>query len=279
MRFCDWRCVIVSRFAAALHGKERVVVSITHPYTALLAPSVVWWWQERHTFHRSWAQVQSDGSDKKREMAKLHRFLKGEISHEVGWTAHSQHFLHCLQTHFFRYDGNHKSSGYANGIRSQEGTRCWCIAWTRRVWERCLENWISGIEHENNSEELARSELEALDQLARSALFLQNHQFQIAVREYQQQARDADSQAVQESSESYKVVMMQEIQGIPNRYEGRMEEHERRVAQMIGSEAREASRGQRNHMLQETWSTSPSRRKIVFFEQKTGAFGAALTRR
>ena len=73
----------------------------------------------------------------------------------------------------------------------------------------------------------------------------------MAVREYQQQARDAVGQAVQESSESYKVMMMQEIQGIPNRYERRMEEHERRVTHVIGSEAREASRGQRNHMLQE----------------------------
>ena len=39
--------------------------------------------------------------------------------------------------------------------------------------------------------------------------------------------------------------MMQEIQSILNRYEGRMEENERRVEHMIGSEAREAQRGQR----------------------------------
>ena len=57
------------------------------------------------------------------------------------------------------------------------------------------------------------------------------------------QARDANLQ------KSYEVVMMQEIQGVQNRNEGRMEEHERRVAQVIWSEAREALRGQRSQML------------------------------
>ena len=40
--------------------------------------------------------------------------------------------------------------------------------------------------------------------------------------------------------------MMEEFQGIQNRYEGRMEE-----AQVIGSDAREARRGQRSHILLE----------------------------
>ena len=44
---------------------------------------------------------------------------------------------------------------------------------------------------------------------------------------------------------------MQEIHSVQIRYEGRAEENERRVAHMIGSEAREALRGQRNHKLQE----------------------------
>ena len=39
--------------------------------------------------------------------------------------------------------------------------------------------------------------------------------------------------------------------GIPNRYEGRIEENERRVAHVIGSEAGEASRGRKNLVLQE----------------------------
>ena len=34
-------------------------------------------------------------------------------------------------------------------------------------------------------------------------------------------------------------MMMQEIQGIQDRHGGRMEENERRVAQVLGSEARE----------------------------------------
>ena len=40
-------------------------------------------------------------------------------------------------------------------------------------------------------------------------------------------------------------LMIKEIQRVQNRYEGGMEEHERRVAHVIGSEAREASRGQK----------------------------------
>ena len=84
------------------------------------------------------------------------------------------------------------------------------------------------------SEELARCELEAMERDARPR--------------NQRQARDAVNQAVQESSASYGVLMTQEVQ---NRFAGRMDENERRVAQMVGSEAREAFPGQRNHMLQE----------------------------
>ena len=89
------------------------------------------------------------------------------------------------------------------------------------------------------------SELEAIETDARYALFCHNQQFQIAVREYQGQARDAVNQSVQESSDTDEVVIMQEIQSVQNRYEGR------RVAHMIGFEAREALRGQRNHTIQE----------------------------
>ena len=44
---------------------------------------------------------------------------------------------------------------------------------------------------------------------------------------------------------------VQEFQGIQNRYQGRMEENERRVAQVIGSEARTAKCGQSSHKLHE----------------------------
>ena len=56
---------------------------------------------------------------------------------------------------------------------------------------------------------------------------------------------------MRESSANFEVVVMQEFQSIQNRYEGRMEENERRVTQVIGSAARDALRGQRNHMLHE----------------------------
>ena len=83
------------------------------------------------------------------------------------------------------------------------------------------------------------------------AFFYQDQQFRIAAHEQQREARDAVNQAVAESSESLEVTMMQELQGVQNRYEGRLEENERSVAPVIGSEAREAFRGQTNHVLHE----------------------------
>ena len=119
------------------------------------------------------------------------------------------------------------------------------IEWTKRI----RKNLFLRMESQKVSirniifEEKARSQLEAL--------FYQDQQFKIAVRGHQRQARDAVNQAVRESSEKYEVMMimmmmmmMQEFQGIQNRYEGRLGEHERRVAQVVVSEARDALRGQ-----------------------------------
>ena len=41
LRFCDWRRITVSRTATAVHNKNTVVLSIQHPYIALLAHSMV----------------------------------------------------------------------------------------------------------------------------------------------------------------------------------------------------------------------------------------------
>ena len=71
------------------------------------------------------------------------------------------------------------------------------------------------------SEEVARSELETMERDARFALFCCNQKFKIAVWEHQRQAREAVSQAVQESFNSYDVVIMLDIQGLQDRYEGR----------------------------------------------------------
>ena len=64
------------------------------------------------------------------------------------------------------------------------------------------------------SEELTRSELGAMERDARLALFYQDQQNRIAVHEHHRQARGAVNQAVRESSENYKVVMMQKFPGI-----------------------------------------------------------------
>ena len=52
---------------------------------------------------------------------------------------------------------------------------------------------------------MARSELEALEGDTRYALFHQDQQFKIAVREYHRQASDAVNQAVRASSENYQI--------------------------------------------------------------------------
>ena len=98
---------------------------------------------------------------------------------------------------------------------------------------------------------MARSERETMERDARFALFHNDQKFKIAVWEHQRQAREAANQAVRESSENCDVVMMLEIQGTQNRYEGQQQENERRVEQVIGSEARDALRGWRTHMLHE----------------------------
>ena len=100
-------------------------------------------------------------------------------------------------------------------------------------------------------EELARGELEVMERDARCAFFYQDQLSKIAVRAYQRQARDAVNQAVRifRKLRSYDDATV--FKGIQNRFEGRMEENGRTVAQVIGSEARDAARGQRSHVLHE----------------------------
>ena len=89
--------------------------------------------------------------------------------------------------------------------------------------------------------------------------------------------RDAVNQAVTESSENFEVVMTQDFQSIQNRYQGGMEEHERRVAELIESEARDAPRCQRSNLLHEHPVLLSSRRKRRKVREKPDALGAAVT--
>ena len=68
---------------------------------------------------------------------------------------------------------------------------------------------------------------------------------------------------------------MQEIEGVQNRYQERTEEHERRMTQVIGSEARDALRGYRSHMSQKHRVGEREKKKTVL--QKTDALGATVT--
>ena len=91
-------------------------------------------------------------------------------------------------------DAPHGPGGYDN------------IIWRVESQELSTRNRIS--------EEVARSELQAMEEDTRNACFHQDQPFRIAVREYQRQARGAVNHAVQASSESYEVLMMQKVQGV-----------------------------------------------------------------
>ena len=56
------------------------------------------------------------------------------------------------------------------------------------------------------SEEMAHSEVEALERDVRHTFLYQDPQFKLAVREYPRQARDAVNQAVGESPENYEIM-------------------------------------------------------------------------
>ena len=61
------------------------------------------------------------------------------------------------------------------------------------------------------------------------------------------------------------------------RYEGRKEEHERRVAQVLRSETREAPRGPRIHMLHEHQVLLQVGEREKEFVKKQDALGAPVT--
>ena len=221
---CDRRCVTVSRIAAAVLGKKSRCVSTPHSPTAHLAHSVFGGYR-RHTLFTSCEPT-------------YHPMTRRNLLMRSGQATPIP-------------QGNHESVIYASWICSQEATQCSCI-WTTKIWKHFFRMESQELSIRRiMSEEVARSELAQMERDARYALYGQHHEFQFAVRQYQRHAIDAVSQAVHALSECYEAMMMQEFQGIQDRCEGRMEENERRVAQVIGSEAREGLRVQRNHMLQE----------------------------
>ena len=100
-------------------------------------------------------------------------------------------------------------------------------------------------------------------------VILSKSSIQIAVRKYQRQTRDAVNQAVQESSESYEVPMMQEILSVQND----MKDQWKKIKRESGTNGwmrsarnlTEAFRGQRNVMLQE----HPVFIQALFFKSET----------
>ena len=91
-------------------------------------------------------------------------------------------------------------------------------------------------------EETARDKLESTEREARHALFYQDHQFRAAVEEHQRHARDVLCRAVNGSSKNYELMIVQERRSLQDRYEGQIEDNERRVQQLVASEAQEALR-------------------------------------
>ena len=256
---------------------QSVSESISLQLNEKLKHSMVLWLQTTYTF----SQVMSPSTTSMNRRNTLMRNgqatpnpLGGNLSRSM--MSNSLPAIPILSDDF--YDTNHKSDDCASGICKQEGTHCRrtdgpeeCENVTLRMKspEPSFRNRIS--------EHVARSELKPLERDPRYALFFQDQQLKIAVRKYQRQARDAVNQAVKESSEHCEVKRMREFQGIQNRKEGRMDENERRVAQMIGSDARDALRGQRSRMLHEHQVLLQATEKENRVREKPDALGATVT--
>ena len=148
--------------------------------TAHITHSVVSWLQKTYTF----SQVMRPGTIQWFaetywwEADKPRRFLQEEIYQEVWWAVHSHHF---------RY-------------RQISFTTLWKFP-IRRICKWNLLAGITGIEHQKQNFWRIDSEFEDMEKHTRYDIFYQNHQFQIAVRDCQRQARGAVNQAVQESSQ------------------------------------------------------------------------------
>ena len=129
------------------------------------------------------------------------------------------------------------------------------------------------------SEETAHSEFKAMERDARCALFYQDQQFKIAVRETSKTGkihRQSGCERIFRKWHNYDVARVSRLSQSIWRTNGK---NERRVAQVIGSEAREALRGQRSHGLleREVLFQAGEREKRV--RKKPDALGAAVKRR
>ena len=113
------------------------------------------------------------------------------------------------------------------------------IARTSRMWKRwnCEGNLSNSTSETELLNKCHQANLNQWKETLDLRCSYQDPQFSFASHEHQWQAREAHNQAVKESSENYYVMMMQRFQRFQNRHDGRLGEHKRRVAQMIGSEA------------------------------------------
>ena len=90
-----------------------------------------------------------------------------------------------------------------------------------------------------------------MEQNTRLPTFHQNPQFQLAVREYQRQARDAVSQAALVSSARHEVTLILEVRQATCHNQPTMQHRERDILLRLGEEAQDALWQQRAYMVHE----------------------------
>ena len=170
---------------------EKKVVVCPYPltHTTHATHSVVWWSQKTDTFHRVWSWVQFNDSQKLTDEKRPTTPIPpgGNLSRSM--MSRSRPSLPRPSDHFLRHCGKYESADCASGTCPQVKTQCRSTVWTGR---KTLSGERDSSTRNRISEEMARSELEAMEKNSSFRVICwQNQQFQIAVREYQRQARDA----------------------------------------------------------------------------------------
>ena len=183
-----------------------------------------------------------------------------------GWTSlkkHDEQFT--SSTHFrwcVRHDGDHESDDSASGICQQGSTQCGRTVWIRRTWKHHLQNGFSGFEHQKQNFWRCGTQRTCSNAKRRSlCVILSRSVIQNRI------VRIQTSKICRQSS------CERIFQGAQHLHEGRMEENERRATQVIGSDAQDAPRCQKKHMLNE--------HQVLLqagdTEKESGALGATVT--
>ena len=228
--------------------KRKVVVcpdQISH--TAHLKHAVIFGGYKRQTLFTGYeSKYKNQSHESKRftcEKRSSHaESLREEMSEEEQWVIHFQHFLQYLQISL-RHNGIDESDDDATGICQQVATPR-----TRRIWKHSLESGISGVKHQkpnfwsNDTQRILKPWKETLDLRHSSRSAFPNRSpwtSKTGKRSRQSGCERTTKLWWCKNFQVFRIDMKDEWK------------NKRWVAQVVGSEAREALCGQRNPVLQE----------------------------